>query len=37
MKVLVVDDQWAMRLLVRVNLQSEFVEVLEAENGHEAL
>jgi CheY-like chemotaxis protein len=37
MKVLVVDDQWAMRLLVRVNLQSELVNVLEAENGHEAI
>jgi CheY-like chemotaxis protein len=37
MKVLVVDDQFAMRLLVRVNLQSDFVQVLEAENGHEAV
>jgi CheY-like chemotaxis protein len=37
MKVLVVDDQLAMRLLVRVNIQSDLVNVLEAENGHEAV
>src|SRR3954453_1763574 len=35
-KVLVVDDQWPMRLLVKVNLESEVVQVLEAENGAEA-
>ena len=37
MKVLVVDDQWPMRLLVKVNLESEVVQVLEAENGTEAV
>jgi CheY-like chemotaxis protein len=36
-KVLVVDDQWPMRLLVKVNLESEVVQVLEAENGAEAV
>jgi CheY-like chemotaxis protein len=37
LKVLVVDDQWPMRLLVKVNLESEVVQVLEAENGTEAV
>jgi two-component system, OmpR family, alkaline phosphatase synthesis response regulator PhoP len=32
-KVLVVDDEWPMRLLVKLNLESERVQVLEAENG----
>ena len=36
-KVLVVDDQWPMRLLVKVNLESEAVTVLEADNGTEAV
>jgi DNA-binding response OmpR family regulator len=36
-KVLVVDDEWPMRLLVRVNLESERVQVLEAENSATAV
>src|SRR5262245_62250450 len=31
-KVLVVDDEWPMRLLVKVNLESDRVQVLDAEN-----
>jgi CheY-like chemotaxis protein len=36
-KVLVVDDEWPMRLLVRLNLESERVRVLEAENSAAAV
>jgi two-component system cell cycle response regulator len=36
-RVLVVDDQWPMRLLCKVNLESDLVEVLEAESGPEAV
>jgi DNA-binding response OmpR family regulator len=36
-KVLVVDDEWPMRLLVKLNLESERVQVLEAENSAAAV
>jgi DNA-binding response OmpR family regulator len=36
-KVLVVDDEWPMRLLVKLNLDSERVQVLEAENSAAAV
>jgi DNA-binding response OmpR family regulator len=36
-KVLVIDDEAAIRLLCRVNLEAEKIDVLEAENGRDGL
>jgi CheY-like chemotaxis protein len=36
-KVLVVDDEWPMRLLLKLNLESERVQVVETENGATAV